>query len=288
ILVVEFFEEVAGRLAALAKRKLGLRKTILKTPAEANLVWSLRRAGLSLLTGCKGAAKPVTGIEDTAVRPEQLPAYVAGLQSLMAPMGLQASYYGHAAAGLLHVRPVLDLHSREDVKMFRQLANEVSALVRQFKGSLAGEHGVGIARTEFMAEQVGENLLAVMAEIKASFDPHNLFNPGKIIPDGRFHIDEDLRLRAGHELSLPFTPVLAFAAKDGSFIRNLEQCNGCGGCRKATPTMCPTYIATWEVIISKRGRANVIRAALEWRGGSDGDPLHSDELEAALSNCLSC
>src|SRR5437763_13996085 len=101
---------------------------IVKTPRDANLVWALRKAGLSLLTGCKGDAKPVTAIEDTAVRPEQLPAYVAGLQSLMAPMGLRASYYGHAAAGLLHVRPVLDLHSREDLRTFRQLANEVSAL----------------------------------------------------------------------------------------------------------------------------------------------------------------
>src|SRR5439155_2461802 len=175
---------------------------------------SLRRAGLSLLTGCKGAAKPVTGIEDTAVRPEQLPAYVAGLESLMAPLGLAVCYYGHAAAGLLHVRPVLDLHSAEDLKKFRQLTNEVSALVRQFKGSLAGEHGVGIARTEFMARQVGDNLMGVMAEIKASFDPHNLFNPGKIVPDARFQIDENLRLVPGRELKLPFSPVLGFAAKD--------------------------------------------------------------------------
>src|SRR5438876_38545 len=222
ILVVEFFDEVDAPLAALARRRLGLRTTILKTPLEANLVWSLRRAGLSLLTGCQGDAKPVTGIEDTAVRPEQLPAYVAGLQSLMAPLGLQASYYGHAAAGLLHVRPVLDLHSGEDLEKFRRLANEVSALVHQFKGSLAGEHGVGIARTEFMGEQVGENLLGVMREIKFSFDPHNQFNPGKIIPDGRFTVDTNLRVGVGNRLSLPFTPVLAFAVKDRSFVGNLE------------------------------------------------------------------
>ena len=186
------------------------------------------------------------------------------------------------------MRPVLDLHSAEDLKKFRQLANEVSALVCQFKGSLAGEHGVGIARTEFMAEQLGDGLLGVMREIKASFDPHNLFNPGKVVPDGRFEIDADLRQGAGHELKLPFTPVLAFAAKDGSFTRNLEQCNGCGGCRKETPTMCPTFIATGEEIMSTRGRANAIRAALELRGVAGGDPLRCAELEAALSNCLSC
>ncbi len=288
ILAVEFFEEAPDRLAVLAKRKLGLRTTILSTSSEANLVWSLRKAGLSLLTGRKGAAKPVTGIEDTAVPPHDLPQYVAGLQSLMGPLGLQASYYGHAAAGLLHVRPVLDLHSAEDLQKFRLLANEVSALVLQFKGSLAGEHGVGIARTEFMLEQLGDGLLGVMREIKAAFDPHNLFNPGKIISDGLYTIDTNLRLNPGRELQLPFAPVLAFAAKDGSFLANLEQCNGCGGCRKETPTMCPTFIATGEEIMSTRGRANAIRAALELRGLENGDPLRSQELEAALSNCLSC
>jgi len=288
ILAVEFFEEVEDRLAALATRKLGLRKTILKSPAEMNLVSTMRKAGLSLLTGCKGDAKPTAGIEDTAVRPRDLPAYVAGLESLMAKLGLRASYYGHAAAGLLHVRPVLDLHSAEDLKKFRQLAEEVSALVRQFDGSLAGEHGVGIARSEFMAEQLGEALLGAMREVKAAFDPHNLFNPGKIIPDGRFHIDTDLRLGPGSQLRLPFEPDLAFAAKDGSFVRNLEQCNGCGGCRKETPAMCPTFIATGEEIMSTRGRANTIRAVLEGRGLGGADPLRSSELEAALSNCLSC
>ena len=115
ILIVEFFGNIRERLASLAKRRLGLGNLILRTQAEADLVWAMRKAGLSLLTGCKGGAKPVTGIEDTAVRPQDLPAYVAGLQELMQRAGLQASYYGHAATGLLHVRPVLDLHSAEDL-----------------------------------------------------------------------------------------------------------------------------------------------------------------------------
>jgi Fe-S oxidoreductase len=206
----------------------------------------------------------------------------------MGRLGLEASYYGHAAAGLLHVRPVLDLHLADDLKKFRHVANEVSALVRQFKGSLAGEHGVGIARTEFLAEQLGDGLVEIMREIKASFDPHNLFNPGKIVADGRFNLDTDLRFGAGYELKVPFTPVLAFAAKDGSFTRNLEQCNGCGGCRKETPTMCPTFLVTGEEIQSTRGRANAIRAALDLRGVAGGDALQSAELDAALGCCLSC
>ena len=287
ILVVEFFEDAHDRLAQLQKRKLGLRKLILRTQAEADLVWAMRRAGLSLLTGRKGAAKPACFVEDTAVRPRDLPAYFAGLQRLMARVGVQASYYGHAAAGLLHVRPVLDLHSADDLKKFRQIADEVAALVSQFKGTLSGEHGVGIVRSGYLKDHVGEELYQLMRQIKQSFDPDNLFNPGKIISDGRYKIDGHLRMGARYSLKLPFEPRLAFAAKDGSFTANLEQCNGCGGCLKQTPTMCPTFIATGEEIMSTRGRANAIRAVLELRE-IKGDPLHSRELEMALSNCLSC
>jgi Fe-S oxidoreductase/FAD/FMN-containing dehydrogenase len=287
ILLVEFFDEAKDKLGLLMLRKPGLRRRILRTGAEAALVWNLRKAGLSLLTSCPGAAKPACFIEDAAVRPGDLPAYVAGLQELMARQEVQCSYYGHAAAGLLHVRPVLDLHSARDLEKYRAIANEVSALVAQFKGSLAGEHGVGIARSEFMKAQVGPELYGLMKQIKNSFDPDNVFNPGKIIGDGRYRIDRHLRLGAGYDLKLPFEPRLAFADRDGSFIGNLEQCNGCGGCLKHTPTMCPTFQATGDELMSTRGRANLIRAVLEQRG-TTGDPLFAPELEAALSNCLGC
>jgi Fe-S oxidoreductase len=158
--------------------------------------------------------------------------------------------------------------------------------VAQFKGSLAAEHGVGIARAEYLKQMVGPEIYRVMREIKTTFDPNNLFNPGKIINDGRYKIDRNLRQGAGREIILPFEPKLAFAGRDESFLANLEQCNGCGGCTKWTPTMCPTYIATGEEGMSTRGRANLIRAALEHR--EIADLLKSEELEYALSNCLSC
>src|SRR5262249_9237387 len=171
ILIVEFYEDVAERLSILQSRKIGLRTKIITDPAQMNMVWSVRKSGLSLLTGSVGRAKPVAFIEDAAVRPAQLPDYVRGLQSIMEPLGLAASYYGHAASGLLHVRPVLDMHSAADLKTFRQVADETSALVRQFEGSLSAEHGVGIARTEYMRNQLGDQLVEAMREIKRAFDP---------------------------------------------------------------------------------------------------------------------
>ncbi len=179
------------------------------------------------------------------------------------------------------------VHSAEDLKKFRQVADQTSALVKQFKGSLSAEHGVGVARTEYMREQLGDELLGAMREIKRIFDPRDRMNPGKIFGTGNFRIDSSLRENFPRPIELPFTPRLAFAFKDRSFIGNLEQCNGCGGCRKDAPTMCPTFLATGEEVMSTRGRANVIRKILQWRENGN-DPLESEELDAALSNCLSC
>jgi FAD/FMN-containing dehydrogenase/Fe-S oxidoreductase len=286
LLLVEFYDDVDERLSILESRRLGLRTKICRDQNEMDLVWMVRKAGLSLLTGCVGPAKPVAFIEDAAVRPAQLPDYVRGLQSIMKSLRLEASYYGHAASGLLHVRPVLDLHTAEDLRKYRLVADQTSALIRQFKGSISAEHGVGIARTEYMRDQLGDALLNVMREIKRTFDPKNIFNPGKIFGFA-YKIDNHLRNNFTKPFELPFEPRTAFAFKDRSFTGNLEQCNGCGGCLKQTGIMCPTFMATGDEVMSTRGRANIIRWSLELRA-TGHDPLKSDELDAALSNCLSC
>ncbi len=287
ILIVEFFEDGDEKLAALEKRRIGLRRLICIDPIEQEMIRTVRKSGLSLLTACKGPAKPAPGIEDVCVPPRSLPDYVRGLMKILGDRGLQGSYYGHAASGLLHVRPKVNLHTAEDVAKYREVADEVSALCKQFKGSLAAEHGLGIARTQYLPDHVGSALMDATREIKELFDPKNILNPGKVLPDGRYRIDADLRQGAGHDIKLPFTVRMGYIERDESFVGNLEQCNGCGGCRKDPPTMCPTYVATGEEVMSPRGRANTIRAAMENRLGGN-DPLVSEELAVALDNCLSC
>ena len=288
MLMVEFYEDEMDKVQHVIGKKLGTRTQVCQTAEEMAHVWNLRKAGLSLLTGRPGAAKPTAGVEDACIPPKHLPDFVRGLLEVLGPLGLEASFYGHAASGLLHVRPVVDLHDGEDLKKFRAVADTVSALTKQFKGSLAAEHGVGIARTEFVEYQIGHDLVALMREIKRVFDPDGMMNPGKIFPNDDARIDTNLRMGAGHATPVPFKERLAFAAKDKSFVGNLEQCNGCGGCRKDTPTMCPTFIATGEEIMSTRGRANTIRAVLEGRVGGTAELLRAPELDKALDFCLSC
>jgi FAD/FMN-containing dehydrogenase/Fe-S oxidoreductase len=286
LLLVEFFDDDRGP-TEIGRRGLGLRHQLCRGASEQELVWSLRRAGLSLLTSRAGPAKPVGFIEDVCVRPERLPEYFAGLSAILDPLGVEASFYGHAASGELHVRPVLDLHRTEDVAKLRQVADQVSDLCRRFSGSLTAEHGVGLARTEYVEAQLGPELVDVTRRIKALFDPTGVMNPDKIIDNGRYRIDRDLRLGEGSEIALPFDQVFAWVGRDDGFVANLEQCNGCGGCRKVAPTMCPTFSVTGDEVLSTRGRANTIRAALEGRFGGSS-PLAAAELSEVLSSCLAC
>ncbi len=285
LLLVEFFEDVEDRLAQLAGMDLGDRIIVCANDAEQELVWDLRRSGLSLVTSCVGAAKPAPAVEDACVRPEDLPAFVEGMQAIIGKDVGASSFYGHAASGLLHIRPILDLHTQEDVGRLRDVTEAVSSLVRRFGGSIAGEHGVGIARTEFLPEHLGPELIELSAEVKEFFDPAGVLNPGKIVDTGRWRVDRDLRQGAGSTINLPFDPISAFVEKDRSFVGNLEQCNGCGDCLKDAPTMCPTYAATGDEVLSTRGRANVLLAALE---GRLEDGISGPDLTEALGSCLSC
>ncbi len=288
LLLVELFDDDGSGAETLGRRPLGRRSVACRDVREQELVWAMRRAGLSLATSRPGPEKPATCIEDVCVRPEQLPEYVAGLREIFDGSGLEASFYGHAASGLLHVRPVLDLHTADGVATLRRVADQVSDLVRRFGGSLASEHGVGLARTEYLAEHLGPELIGATRRIKELFDPGGVLNPGKIVDTGRWRIDTDLRQGAGVQTQLPVTGELGFVDRDGSFLGNLEQCNGNGACLKALPTMCPTYQATGDEIMATRGRANTIRGVVEGRFGDPWRALASPELEAALRFCLSC
>jgi FAD/FMN-containing dehydrogenase/Fe-S oxidoreductase len=287
MLLVEFFDDDGDRMAALEHLGLGRRAQMLASPADQELVWGLRRAGLSLLTSRAGAAKPVAGLEDICVLPERLPAYAAGLREILEPLGLEASFYGHAASGELHVRPILDLHRAEDIEKLRVVADEVSDLCRRFGGSIAAEHGVGMARTEYLNQHLGPELTTASRSLKTLFDPRGVMNPGKVVEDGRFAIDRNLRLGPGSDLVLPFEPAFAWVGRDRGFVANLEQCNGCGGCRKESPTMCPTFVATGDEAQSTRGRANIIRAALEGRFAG-ASVVTGSELAEVLGTCLAC
>ncbi len=254
---------------------------------DASKVWDLRRAGQGLVSNVVGDAKPRENVEDTAVAVEDLPAYIAEFDGLMrGKYGIACIYYAHAGAGELHTRPLFNLKTREGLKMFRDIATDVAALVKKYRGSLSGEHGDGRLRGEFIKFMVGDECYAMMRRVKETFDPHGLFNPGKIIDTPPM----DTSLRHGPDHSTPDYPtVFNFSATQG-VLRATEKCNGVGECRKTHlmgGTMCPSFMATRNERDTTRARANILRQVLT-HAPNDTNPWNSDEVASVMDLCLSC
>src|SRR5580704_2008593 len=180
--------------------------------AEQNRVWNLRKAALGLLSNIPGDAKPVAVIEDTAIDPEDLPAFVREFDAILGIHGLSAVHYAHAGSGELHLRPILNLKMEEHRRLFRVIATEVARLVKRYGGSLSGEHGDGRLRGEFLPAMVGKKNYALFREIKHAWDPAGLFNPGKITDTPP--MDASLRYEAGQTVR-EFSTVLSFAESGG-------------------------------------------------------------------------
>ncbi|MCO4821788.1 MAG: FAD-binding protein [Flavobacteriaceae bacterium] len=253
--------------------------------SDTKKVWDLRKAGLGLLANIPGHKKAVACIEDTAVAVEDLPEYIQAFTTLMKRYNQKAVYYAHAGAGELHLRPILDLKVSEDVKLFRKISEESAKLVKEYQGSLSGEHGDGIVRSEFIPLVLGDTNYKLLQSIKQTWDKHNIFNPGKIVD--ALAMDENLRYD-GDKKAKEIDTIFNFE-DTGGLLATVEKCNGSGDCRKlsfAGGTMCPSYRATLDEKDSTRGRANVLREFLTQN--TKENPFNHPEIKSAMDLCISC
>ena len=255
--------------------------------ADGDKVWELRRAGQGLVNNVPGDAKPREIVEDTAVAVEDLPAYIAEFDRLLADKyGIGCIHYAHAGAGELHLRPLFDLRTPAGLAMFRDVATDVAALVKQYRGSLSGEHGDGRLRGEFIRTMVGDECFQLLVRVKRLFDPDGILNPGKIIDTPP--MDTSLRILPGepephHETVFRF-------ADTGGVLRAAEKCTGVGQCRKSAAmggTMCPSYMATRDEQHTTRARANVLRQTLSSTREA-ANPWVRPEIADVMDLCLSC
>jgi FAD/FMN-containing dehydrogenase/Fe-S oxidoreductase len=252
-------------------------------------ITEVRTAGLNIMMSMKEEGKPVSFVEDCAVPLPHLAEYTAQLTEVFAKHGTRGTWYAHASVGCLHVRPVLNLRLDKDKAAMRAIAEEAFAMVRAYKGSHSGEHGDGLVRSEFHAFMFGERLVGAFAEVKDRFDPHGLFNPGKIVRAPKFDDRANFRFGPGYR-GEPMTARLDWSAwpgAGGGFQGAVEMCNNNGACRAlAGGVMCPSYRVTREERDVTRGRANTLRLAITGQLGADA--LTSDEMAETLKLCVSC
>ncbi len=252
-------------------------------------IGEVRTAGLNIMMSMKDAGKPVSFVEDCAVPLEHLADYTARLSAVFERHGTRGTWYAHAAVGCLHVRPVLNLRLDKDVRAMRAIAEDAFAMVREYKGSHSGEHGDGIVRSEFHEPMFGAELVHAFEEVKDRFDPHGLFNPGKIVRAPKF--DDRTLFRYGPDYRAEAMQTAldwsAYPGAGGGFQGAVEMCNNNGACRALSGgVMCPSYRVTREERDSTRGRANSLRLAIT--GQLEPDALTSDEMAETLSLCVSC
>ncbi len=289
MLIVEYQgepAEVADGLARLRALEPGLgarRAMALDEPAAMAAAAALRRAVLPLLMGAPGAERPASFVEDTAVAPERLADFVDEFRRLVAAHGARASFSGHASAGCLHVRPLLDLKSAAGVATMAALADEVARLVAGYHGALSGEHGCGRSRSFFLPQLYGPELYGAMVALKDAFDPDRLLAPGVLV-EGR-PVTVDLRFGADYRADGAWRPRLSYAA-EGGFDAAVERCFGAGLCKKTTGSMCPTAMIDRDETLSTRARANALQGVL--CGAVPLDAIDEDEFREVLGSCVAC
>ncbi|MBR0649571.1 FAD-binding protein [Roseomonas terrae] len=249
----------------------------------------VREAGLNIMMSMKGDGKPVSFIEDCAVGLEDLADYTERLNDVFAKHGTKGTWYAHASVGCLHVRPVLNMKDGEDVAKMRAIAEECFSLVREYKGSHSGEHGDGIVRSEFNEPMFGSRIARAFEEVKDSFDPNALLNPGRVVRAPKMDDRTLFRYAPGYEADAAITPVLDWSEYPGplgGLLSAVEMCNNNGTCRKFDANvMCPSYRATRDEQHLTRGRANTLRLALTRQIPG---ALASDEVAEAVKLCVSC
>ncbi|NNG10975.1 MAG: FAD-binding oxidoreductase, partial [Arenibacter sp.] len=252
---------------------------------DVNKAIELRKAGLGLLGNIVGDRKAVACIEDTAVALEDLKDFIGEFSEIMKGYGQDAVYYAHAGAGELHLRPILNLKKSADVGLFRDITTDVARLTKKYNGSFSGEHGDGIVRAEFIPLMIGEKNYELLKRIKSYFDPHNIFNPGKIVD--AFPMDESLRYEVDRE-EPEISTMMDFSDSEG-ILKAAEKCNGSGDCRKThqvSGAMCPSYHATKNEKDTTRGRANTLREFLT--SSEKPNKFNNKELKEVFDLCLSC
>jgi len=290
ILVVEFYGESEGELTDkceklkddMARRGHGYATVNMLDRASQASVWAVRKNGLGLLMSMHGDAKPLPFVEDTAVDPENMGEFVRQFDEIVRNHQTEAAYYGHASVGCLHIRPVVSLKNQDGVDKMVSIADEISDLVKEFGGSLSGEHGDGIVRGVWNEKMFGPEIYKLFQELKGTFDPNGLMNPNKIIDCPPM----DQNLRYGADYSAPSMPTKLDFSIDTDFAGAVEMCNGMGACRQHVGTMCPSYVATRDEEHSTRGRANLLRASLS--GKLPEGTMTSKRMWEAMDLCLEC
>ncbi|MEE9292640.1 MAG: anaerobic glycerol-3-phosphate dehydrogenase subunit C [Acidobacteriota bacterium] len=273
--------EVDARMTSLARRLTGrerlateVRRSV--SDEEAARIWAIRKAASPILSRREGKLRNTRFIEDAAVRPEQMAEFVTRLRRLLAKYELPAAIFGHAGDCNLHCNPLMNPKNPRDLDIMEAVAEEFVDLVIDLGGSLSGEHGDGRLRTPYLRRAYGP-VTDLYAEVKNTFDPQGILNPGIKIHDGATRLIDDLRYGAGYRRVATSTTL------DGeAWQQEIEKCHGCGACQN----YCPVAFETNDEAATARAKANLLRAVIS--GRLDSGEIMTQGFKSVMDLCVNC
>ncbi|MFM7929872.1 MAG: FAD-linked oxidase C-terminal domain-containing protein, partial [Pirellula sp.] len=243
--------EVKQRLNALVQRIVRKapstqQTSIIVDDAERDFVWRLSRRIVPQLVRLGGPQKPISFVDDLSIQPERLPEFLFEVQNILKVERVTATLFAHAAQGNVQLKPFLDPNSEEYPQKLQRIADKIFEKVIEFRGVISGEHAVGLSRSGYLRQQLGE-LYPICRQIKTWFDPQGILNPGKLITDAPQRPIDNLRTNRlanepgdSNQALRPMLPILDWSGEK-SLEATSSQCNGCGRCRTNAPgeRMCP-------------------------------------------------
>ena len=289
VLIIEFETDtpdearvVSQDIAVRLEQDSAVLRTILEfDPDSQESIWQIREIALPSLYGMRSGAQPVAYIEDVGVPVDNLHEYMRRVQDILQEHETTASFLVHAGAGQVHTRPFLDMQKPDEVSRLWSIAEKVHALALELGGTVSSQHGAGLARTPWAARQFGP-LYPVLRQVKAIFDPKNIFNPGKIVDPAPDQVNRSLRAVTP---TPDMTTSIALNWRADAMLAEANHCNGCGHCRTELPgqRMCPIFRATHEEEASPRAKANLLREILQQT--ADGIVVSAEEVRSVADLC---
>lgn len=270
-------EKIAILSKLLSKLSLSNKQSLPRDGKEAAKLWRVRKEASAIFYKIEKPGKKTSFVEDVAVPVDKLPDYLDGTQKIFKDHDIQYALYGHAGNGNTHAILLVDQKDKDHLRKIDPVADEIYDLAISLGGTLSGEHGDGLLRTPFLSKLYGGEIYSLFKEVKKTFDPTGILNPGKIIGDQDTSIVHDLRYGEDYKRAATKT-----ALDENNMAHEIEKCHGCGVCL----SYCPTALATFDERATPRAKANLLRGIIN--GDLSADLLDKREFKNVLDYCFNC
>ncbi len=174
----EYIDSSLAQVSQAAKVEGLVSLDVAQTKEQAQALWKVRKALSPALK--KVAPKKIN--EDVVVPVSSIPVLIKGLNRLSEEYSIKIVNFGHAGNGNIHVNLLINPDDMDEMQRAEQCLDKVFDLVLDLKGTLSGEHGIGIEKRAFVPREIEPQTLDMMRRLKGVFDPKNILNPDKIFP----------------------------------------------------------------------------------------------------------